>query len=643
MEKNTTIISVASGKGGVGKSNFSLNLSLALAEKNKTTALFDADLSLGNASLLLGTNPQKTILNLVEEDVSINDIVYKNKKYDNFLLIPAGTGITKFANLSKTDKEKITFKINEFKSNVDFFVIDTAAGASDEVLHFIKMSDILILIIIPEITSIKDAYGLLKILKDKEIIKKTYVVINRARSKSQVKNIFEKFEETVKKFLNLDIELLGPIPFNPKISEAVNNQTPILYYEPEGSTANLFRQYANLFSEYMIGKREINDLLSNLILVNKEEDLYSEETTQIKPVVDESIFFSLEQNINKIISEINNINKTIKINLRRNLLNLPKDDYFSEFQVGRELVFIEKNSYYITSTILGWDFGNYLFVKINKKLLDFLENTTIISARYSYQDKLIEFKTKLLHKPSELDEIALFSYPKKYIETSLRGNKRYKVNLGAIILIGNNVYKGKIIDLNQSGALIESEVSMNLEDICRISFVLPDGKLIENIACKVKNIRDVTKYGVSFESISPLSLRRLSNFFEIYERITGGKESITEVKKTEGNLENISPMDLVQVLSISNKICVLELVGNEISGKIYFDKGSVVHAESKNLSGLDAFYFLMELAEGEFLINDMPSSNITQRTISKSTNQLLLDSAFVIDTRKNLLKNKTDI
>ncbi|MCA1933331.1 MAG: P-loop NTPase, partial [Calditerrivibrio sp.] len=78
MDDKTLVISVASGKGGVGKSNFSLNLSLALADTGRSTALFDADLSLGNASLLLGSNPQKTILNLIEDDVSIDDITFKS-------------------------------------------------------------------------------------------------------------------------------------------------------------------------------------------------------------------------------------------------------------------------------------------------------------------------------------------------------------------------------------------------------------------------------------------------------------------------------------------------------------------------------------------------------------------------------------
>ncbi|MGB9731744.1 P-loop NTPase [Calditerrivibrio nitroreducens] len=639
MDKNTTVISVASGKGGVGKSNFSLNLSLSIAEQGKPTALFDADLSLGNASLLIGSNPQKTILNLIEDDVTINDIIFKSKRYENFFLIPAGTGITKLTNLTDKDKTILTNKINEFKSKIEFLIIDTAAGASDEVVHFIAMSDILIVVIIPEITSIKDAYGLLKILKEKGIVKKTYIVINKAKSKTQVINIFDKFEETVKKFLEIDVELLGPIPYNIKIPEAVNNQTPILYYEPEGSTSALFRQFANLLINNKIANKDMVSFLSKLFLSNntKEDQPKKEESDDIH--LDNCLLSTIEQNIEKILEGVNHIQKTFKINLRRDNISKSKQDYFSDFQVGHELIFVEKDSYFVSSKILGWDFGNYIFVKINNNLLNLLENLSHITARYSYQDKLIEFKTHLLHKPTDFDEIVIFSYPKRYTETSLRGSKRYSVNLSSIMMVNNNASKCKMIDLNLNGALIESEIPLSIGDILKLSFVLPDGKLIENIICKVKNIRNSNRYGVSFETISPLALKRLNDFLDVYDKITAGKGSLTETKKTSGNFENISPMDLVQVLSFSNKTCLFEMFGNDYLGKIYFEKGSVVHAECQKDKGLDAFYKLMEVEEGDFNIVDIPAESIPAKTIGKSTNQLLLDAAFLIDTKRNL-KNK---
>lgn len=642
MNNETLIISVASGKGGVGKSNFSLNLALALAGNGHSTALFDADLSLGNASLLLGSNPKKTILNLIEDDVSIDDITFKSIKYDNFILIPAGTGITKLADLSREDKVKLTEKIEKFKNNVEFFIIDSAAGASDEVVHFINLSDILILLIIPEITSIKDAYGLLKILKDKGIVKKSYIVINKARSKSQVMNIYSKFEDTVKKFLEIDIELLGPIPYNPKITEAVNSQTPILYYEPNGNTASLFRQYANIFCSMGKSGKNLPLFLTDLMMLGSEDHEKKDDNKEISNVsipFDKNFFNSIEKSISNVIEEVNNIHKVLKINLRQENSTGEVKNYFSDFQVGKELIFIKENVYFVTSKILGWDYGNYIFIKSNKNIFTLLDNLENLTARYSFQDKLIEFKTRILHKPSELDEIILFMYPKTYKEFSLRGNKRYPVNLSCIILIGNEMFRGKVIDINLSGALISSEIIMNVGDSARLSFVLPDGKLIENIFCKVKNIRDTNKYGVIFESISPISYKRLEDFFDIYEKITGGKESIEEVKKTEGNLKDISIMDLVQVLSISNKTCVIEIVGYNTHGTIYFDKGAVVHAACKNLVGLEAFYLLMEITEGEFIITEIPPISIQTKSITKSTNQLLLDAAFIIDTKRNLNKN----
>jgi flagellar biosynthesis protein FlhG len=182
----TSIISVASGKGGVGKSNFALNLALTLAKLGKKTCLLDADLSLGNADILLGSKPKYTIEHLLSDDITINDIIFTSEKYPNFFLIPAGSGVAKLASLSNKERNYIIKKISEFKEKVEFLIIDCAAGASNDVLQFIQMSNSMVLMVIPEVTSIKDAYSLLKILKSKNIVKPVNVVINRAQNRSQV-------------------------------------------------------------------------------------------------------------------------------------------------------------------------------------------------------------------------------------------------------------------------------------------------------------------------------------------------------------------------------------------------------------------------------------------------------------------------
>jgi len=156
--------------------------------------------------------------------------------------------VARLATLEKSDRGKIFSKLSKFKENVEYLIIDCAAGASEDVLKFISISNVMLLIIIPEVTSIKDAYGLLKILKSKNIIRPVKVVVNKAQNKSQVENIFNKFKEAVNNFLQIDISLLGPVPDEIKIRDAVNKQIPIIYYSPSSITAKFLMPMQEILS-----------------------------------------------------------------------------------------------------------------------------------------------------------------------------------------------------------------------------------------------------------------------------------------------------------------------------------------------------------------------------------------------------------
>jgi len=227
-DHNARVITIASGKGGVGKTNFTINLGIALSKLNKRVTIIDADLGLSNVDVVLGLVPKYTLANVVRGEISILDIGIKGPNGIN--IISGGSGIVDMIDLPN---EEVTNLINNFlllNDISDYILIDTGAGLSNSIISFIKAADEMILIINPEPTSITDAYAVVKNIKN--INKKIKLIINRAETSKEGFEVFNKINSASKRFLNMELENLGFIYEDPNVKRSVKEQKSFLLHYP---------------------------------------------------------------------------------------------------------------------------------------------------------------------------------------------------------------------------------------------------------------------------------------------------------------------------------------------------------------------------------------------------------------------------
>lgn len=235
------VLAVTSGKGGVGKTSFSVNLAIQLEKMGKRVLILDADFGLSNVEVMLGIRPQYNISDLIYKQKNISDIITEGPM--NIGFISGGSGVQDLGNLDSKQIKLLISKLSQLDSMYDNIIIDTGAGISDSVLEFVLTCPEIMLVVTPEPTSITDAYSLLKAVnRKKEFIatqKTIHVVSNKVESESEGMEIYKKLNAVASKFLNIQLEYIGYIYHDRNISKAVIEQNPITIAEPKGETARL--------------------------------------------------------------------------------------------------------------------------------------------------------------------------------------------------------------------------------------------------------------------------------------------------------------------------------------------------------------------------------------------------------------------
>ncbi|MCX7727669.1 MAG: MinD/ParA family protein [Chitinispirillaceae bacterium] len=214
----TKTIAITSGKGGVGKSAIAVSLAIALANGGSSVTLLDADLGLANVHILLGIAPKNSLFDVVEKRHSFKEIITKvNERFD---IIPGASGIEKISNLEPEVVENLIDQFVNLESNYDVLIIDTAAGISHNVINFASETDLTIVVMTPEPTSLADAYSLIKVLSryKKEQIG---VIVNMVFSEREGREVFDKLNTLVVKFLNIEIEYIGSLPYVEEVTKYI--------------------------------------------------------------------------------------------------------------------------------------------------------------------------------------------------------------------------------------------------------------------------------------------------------------------------------------------------------------------------------------------------------------------------------------
>jgi flagellar biosynthesis protein FlhG len=229
--KKTRIITVASGKGGVGKTNMSVNMALAYARLGKKVVIMDADFGLANVNVLIKMIPKFNLYHVCRKQKTMKEILVESEY--GISIVPGASGFSKIANLTDDERQNFIEELNSL-SNADIIIIDTSAGVHSNVIDFIAAADDVVIITTPEPTAITDAYGLIKIIATEidNINMSLKLVVNSAHSAKDAKDVADRMINIAGQFLNLKLEYLGFVYKDAEVVQAVSRQKPFLVYAP---------------------------------------------------------------------------------------------------------------------------------------------------------------------------------------------------------------------------------------------------------------------------------------------------------------------------------------------------------------------------------------------------------------------------
>ena len=233
------VITVTSGKGGVGKSNTSINLACQFRKLGKRVIILDADFGLANIEIMFGTVPKHNLCDLIYQGKSIKDIITWGPMEVGF--ISGGSGITGLSNLNRDELSYIIENLSELDEMADTIIVDTGAGIADAVLEFLVAGGEILLVTTPEPTSITDSYSLLKALSrhPRYHTETTQIMVlaNKVTGEAQAQALYAKLETVVERYLKVPISYLGMIPQDPQLAKAVMQQTPVSLEMPRARSA----------------------------------------------------------------------------------------------------------------------------------------------------------------------------------------------------------------------------------------------------------------------------------------------------------------------------------------------------------------------------------------------------------------------
>jgi flagellar biosynthesis protein FlhG len=244
------VIAVSGGKGGVGKTNVSLNTAIALGQLGKRVLVLDADLGLANVDVMLGLRVKRNLSHVLSGECELDDIIIKGPADIN--VIPATSGTQSMVDLTPSEHAGLIRAFSDMRTKFDVLIVDTAAGISDMVLSFCRASQDVMLVVCDEPTSITDCYALMKLLSRDHGVFKFKVVANMVRTPKEGQQLFGKLAKVSDRFLDVALELVGVIPFDENIRKSVRKQQAIVEAYPNSPAAVAIKSLANKLIQWPV-------------------------------------------------------------------------------------------------------------------------------------------------------------------------------------------------------------------------------------------------------------------------------------------------------------------------------------------------------------------------------------------------------
>ncbi|MDF2673285.1 MAG: MinD/ParA family protein [Clostridiales bacterium] len=267
-KKPFRVITVASGKGGVGKTNFTINLAVSFQKRGLRVAILDADFGMANVDILFGIRAKYSIYDILHNNKSMEEV---SAILDNGIkIIPGGSGISDLVDIDIDieKREKLLSELSKI-NNIDLLLIDTGAGLSPVVLNFSRVADEVIIVTNSEPTSLTDAYGLIKVLITENINNNIRLVINRVKNVREAQETFNKLSKAIAVFLKTNIKYLGFIIDDEKVGQAVRQQIPFTEIYPKSGASQCISKISSelLGTETKSSSTSIKEYFSKLIKI----------------------------------------------------------------------------------------------------------------------------------------------------------------------------------------------------------------------------------------------------------------------------------------------------------------------------------------------------------------------------------------
>lgn len=238
------VISVTSGKGGVGKTQVVANLALALRAKNKEVLIFDGDMGLANIDIVFNISPEYNLKHLIDGSKSIEQVICEGP--DGVKVLPAASGIQELTELDKQHRLNLMDQLDQLEGYFDYVLVDTAAGISDNVMYLNTASQYILVVVTPEPTSITDAYALMKVLSTRYGEKEFHIVTNQTRNDQEAQMIFNSLMNATEQFLDsVQLWHLANIPYDEKVRQSITRQQPMVKYDKGGQVSRAYTDLAN--------------------------------------------------------------------------------------------------------------------------------------------------------------------------------------------------------------------------------------------------------------------------------------------------------------------------------------------------------------------------------------------------------------